>query len=134
MLLLFGIIVVSLLTKIRYICRYGTTVNRKDRGLRTTSRQTSFGFLFIKIQPPDNLDIRFRGIFRFICIEDVGREDKDELDANGPKKKTHQLLLSLDTTACWKLEWRCFQTRPSTTDDADLIDVNMGGCGHKNDG
>ena len=70
-----------------------------------------------------------RGVFGFICTEDVGHKDKNKLGANGPKKKTHRSSPSLDATDCQKSEWHSFQTRPSSTDDADLMDVKKGRCG-----
>jgi len=38
---------------------------RKDRGLRTTSRQISFEFLFIKTYPPDKLHNGFSFVIQF---------------------------------------------------------------------
>jgi hypothetical protein len=66
------------------------------------------------------------GIFGFIHANDGGRKDKYELDVKGPKKNTPWSSPSLDATDCQKLEWRCFQTRLSSTDDAVLLNTKDG--------
>jgi hypothetical protein len=41
---------------------------------------------------------------------------------------------SLDATDCQKSEWRCFQTRPSLTDDVDLwMGIMWEDMSHEND-
>ena len=56
---------------------------RMDRGIRETSRQISFEFLFIKTRPPDKLHngfvfvIQFRVGIRYLCVRGASFDKKE---------------------------------------------------------